>query len=549
LRNLLIQYADDVGIFTNCELVIDAPACLTLMTPSFLMNRGSLSGDLAVPQEVVATNGINRHRYTVTVPRALTYPNKQMGLKNHYAQQIGVVFLCATDKPLPIDETVVYYTRAQVGGKTIAGLPCTLPLRILPAIKGVQPQKYPIVSSFDGYNSALARLSPAKREACLGNIIQAGFNVFSAMDNAKYPREFLNEVKAKGLKIEMGYFPGPGFNALFPDPQEYLQKHPQHRAVRGNGLVLTNEVSVSHLLNDTDDGEYRRLLKKRIAEVAQRCDMILWDHEVSTMGVSFSAEDLADFRRYAGIKDEVSIGDVQVRYKQQWENFQLRRFAQRACLIRKLIKQANPDCLFGMYSGYQNTPPIYGTDWKLMAEAIDYAQCGYGRPLGALEATIKAIAPRKLTASEIIAVSAGDVGYDFNGVRLNLFRRITDSNGGLMIFYGTIVDGRFWTAVGDISRLISEFEPLFLEHARDDALVEIVAGFSGGDLVVLGKATGARLIFLFNSQSEKRAFKFKNVKPRPEARLRDYYGGANLGNPDEVGVEVEGLDVKVLVYE
>ncbi|MBU1734137.1 MAG: hypothetical protein KJ692_02750 [Verrucomicrobia bacterium] len=554
LRHLLIQYADDVGAFTNCEFVIDMPECLTLMTPSFSTNRwSSLSGDMAVTQEIVSTNGINRHRYTVTVPRIFAYPTKQMGLKNRYTNSIDLIFLCASDKSLPLDETVVYNTSAQVDGKTVAEPPVTLPLHILPTIKGVQPQKYPIVSSFDGYNAALSKLSPDKREACLGNMIQAGFNVFSALDNAAYPQAFLDEVRAKGLKIERGYFPTQAnyFNALYPDPREFLEKHPQYRAVHGNGAILTNEVSLSHLLNDTDDGEYRLLLKKRIAEVAQRCDMILWDHEVTTTGrraVSFSAADLDDFRRYADIKDDVSIDDVQVRYKNQWDDFQLRRFAQRALLIRRLIKQANPDCLFGVYSGYQHTPPIYGTDWKLMAEAIDYAQCGYGRPLGALEATIKAIAPKKLTAGEGIYVSAGDVGYNFDNMRLNLFRRITDSNGGLMVFYGTIVDGRFWTAVGDISRLVSEFEPFFLNHVRDDALIEIKSGFSKDDVAVLRNADGARLIFLFNNSAEQKVFEFRNLSPLPNARLRDYYENKDLSNSVNVSVEVKSLDVKVLVY-
>ncbi len=549
-RYLLIQYTDNIGAFTNCEFIIDMPEYLALITPS---SRGSLSADLAVTQEVVATNGINRRRYTVTVPRALAYPNKQMGVKNRYTNKIDVVFSCATDKPLPIDDTVVYYTRAHVGGKIIAGLPCTLPLHILPAIKGVRPQKYPIVSSFAGYNGALSGLSPAKKEACLGNMIQAGFNVFSAMDNTNYPQEFLNEVKAKGFKIERGYFPTQAnyFNALYPDPREFLEKHPQYRAVRGNGEILTNEVSVSHLLNDTDDGEYRLIFKKRIAEVAQSCDMILWDHEVATTGphaVSFSAADLDDFRRYAGIKDDVSIDDVQDRYKNKWDNFQHQRFAQRALLIRRLIKQANSNCLFGVYSGYQHTPPTYGTDWKLMTEAIDYAQCGYGRPLGALEATMQAIAPKKLITGELIFVWLGDTGYNFDGVRLNLFRRITDSNGGLMVFYDPIVDGRFWTAVGDISRLVSEFEPFFLNHVRDDALIEIKPGFSRDDVAVLRNADGARLIFLFNNSAEQKVFEFRNLSPLPNARLRDYYENKDLSNSVNVSVEVKSLDVKVLVY-
>jgi len=133
-------------------------------------------------------------------------------------------------------------------------------------------------------------------------------------------------------------------------------------------------------------------------------------------------------------------------------------------------------------------------------------------------------------------------------VRLNLFRRITDSNGGLMIFYGTIVDGRFWTAVGDISRLVSEYEPFFLNQVKAHDLVAIQSGFQQGDLAVFRNETGERLIFLFNNTVEAGVYQFRNLARIPGARLWDYYAGRDLGDPEDVKVEVAPLDVKVLVY-
>jgi hypothetical protein len=339
---------------------------------------------------------------------------------------------------------------------------------------------------------------------------------------------------------------------LFPDAEEYLKKCPQHALVRYDGKKINNELSFTHLFDNENNKEYMDMVEKHISRIAKSCDWIVYDIEKSTVGKNsygYSEEDLKAFRKFAKIDKKVTRKDVQsAKYAKKWKDYQCRQWAKRVELVSRIVKKANPDCIFDVYSGYQSDPPHYCIDWRYVAPYIDYAECGYGRNIGAVKATMQAISPKKLITGARFRCFLGNYGSDLSNIHNIFFRRITDGNGGLMLFYSPLVDGRFWKALGDTSRLISDYEPFFLSHTRDESLVKIISGFTKDDLAVLKNAKDERLIFLFNNGGETKEFRFKNLKLIPNAKIFDYYENKNLGNPENMNIKIKGGSAKVIVY-
>ncbi|MFH1904614.1 MAG: hypothetical protein ABIK53_03695 [bacterium] len=71
-----------------------------------------------------------------------------------------------------------------------------------------------------------------------------------------------------------------------------------------------------------------------------------------------------------------------------------------------------------------------------------------------------------------------------------------------MIFPLTQLDGRTFYASAEISRLVADYENLFISHQKDNSLVE-VSGMSPDDVTVFTNGK-TRLILLINEDNVKK---------------------------------------------
>ena len=554
LRMLLIQCAKDIsGKFKECELIIDMPECISIVNPTGAEKKNK---PLNVKETITVTKGERRRKYVFTFPARLTYSQKKIGKTNPYNDKISFVFYCASNNTSKHINTINYYTRAKIDGKMLSEAVNKIPLTILPEIKGKMPKKLLLISSFGGYNLSLPSLSEEEYRKCIANIANSGFNVFSYCDykNLPFNNAILKSLRSFGLKIEKSFFAADKswIGETFPKSREYLKKYPQHRAVNGNGKTIDHVVSIAHLIDPKS--EFRSIMKQRFSRMAKESDILLWDHEARQLGAKslcYNKQSLTDFKKYLKLDHSLTIEQVQNEYKKQWVKFQCMRNARLGKIMRDIIKQANPKCQFNLYSGYQSKlhEAFYGVDWKLFGKFIDNAECGYRRPLAELETTLKAVAPKRLIPGVLIMCWAGNLEYDFSKLKINLFRRLTDGNGGFLVFYDLQVDGRFWYTVGEISRAVADYEDFFLCGKKGKNSIKIISGIKSDELVVYENDSHEKLIILSNSTGKNKTCKLQASKLPQNAVLKDYYSGKDYDINDIFSSTIDPFDVKVLIIE
>ena len=553
-RMLLIQYANDLaGKFKNCELVVDLPEYIKIINPE---GTGRKIKPVSVKETVVSGKDGKRRKYIFTFPAKLTYSQNKIGKANPYNNKINFVFYCDADTASKATDYVRYYTRTKVDGKVVREPDNKIPVKILPELNGKMPKKILLISSFGGYNTSMPMLSEEEYKICMENIADSGFNVFSHCDikGLTFDDKMLDSLRALGLKIERAFFAKykSWINDVFPESVSYLKKYPQHRAVDGNGKSINEVVSTSHLIDPK--AEFRKVMERRLSAIAKKSDIVLWDHEARQIGpsaIGFDEKSRKEFSKRLNLNCTLTVKQVQNEYKKQWIDFQCSRNANLGKIMRDIVKKANPQCLFNGYSGYQSEQHkmFYGVDWHKFGKFIDYAECGYKRPLTEIEATAKAVEPKKLITGELIMCWVGNLEYDFSKLKLNLFRRLTDGNGGFLVFYDLQVDGRFWYTMAEVSRLVADYEDYFIKGNKNNNSIEIVHGIEADDVVVYEKSTGEKLVVLFNSTAKSKVCKVKFIKKPESAIIKDYYAGKTLNKTNSLTAKIKPLDVKVFILQ
>ena len=107
------------------------------------------------------------------------------------------------------------------------------------------------------------------------------------------------------------------------------------------------------------------------------------------------------------------------------------------------------------------------------------------------------------------------------------------------------LDGRTFYASAEISRLVADYENLFISHQKDNSLVE-VSGISADDVTVFidGKK---RLILLINESKGKKKVKVLNQRFSKKMKVYDYYQKKDMENLEEINTEILPQDVKAFV--
>ncbi len=521
-------------------------ATVTLEVPDFLRLVSPLSGErrwpapLRVEEQTIVREGRPYRRLTLDFgARSITFAQareQRLYVENPLlfrAEHVGQQNPQQARSPLAYEVSLNGQSRASG----------SVPLTLLPPLARKSPREvvvcnWPCGSIFT--NQFLGRLSEAERVAVFDSWTRTGFNVYANSGRL---------AKERGLTTARG-LPGT-LNALCataPGIADYLRANPQYQDATLEGKPLPICISPAHLL---DEGcPARQMLKDYVGKLALQEPVLSWDYEVPVaypQSIGFGAYNLAAFRKFANISDDVELTPEGVvrDYRPQWVDFRCRQNAGVTELLREGIKAANPDCVFFVYSGYQgeHTRETYGVNWEYLVPHLDQAWCGYGRSVQRIRDTLQALQGKPLVGGELVWLGYGN-WYPLDATETNLMRRLTDCAGGIMVYYDWFVDGRFYAAISRTAAVAADFEDFFLKGRRDDSLATVEAGGEGN--VVVYALGDERLVFLFGAAAATQQFRVQ-LKDLPAAAVAlDYDEKKPLPVSPTLVAEVPAHCVKVI---
>jgi len=390
--------------------------------------------------------------------------------------------------------TWYYWTVANDGSLTEPQSSFTV--EALPPLAGRQPKEF-VLQLWGG----LQRMdNDDLREPLLATLQAAGFNEFVSGD-----RWLADHRNKYGLRSQMLL----SFQVWCIDVREHLKQHPDDRLIDRQGKPDDTLMCTSRLLGDgwpVVDRQIARELEENQPDVAQ------YDYEFPPMTGPHSCyceRCLEAFRSYSKLPEGAALSPdtIQAEHAEAWVDFMACRVARLLQKMKDSVHAARPGTKFSVYSGYHlpDNAARYGIDWRYLGKmrSTDIAGCGYGRPVPAIEDTLEAVNGIPAIFGVLLTPYRTELDRPVTPAgKARLLRRAIDATGGVLVYERRSVDGRWWYAVAEVSRLIASYEDLFL-HARpepiagqDPANVQILRGKEATLVCVMNDSSKARNITL-----------------------------------------------------
>ncbi|MFH1477238.1 MAG: hypothetical protein ABIH24_07090 [Verrucomicrobiota bacterium] len=478
--------------------------------------------------------------------------------------------MCAIAVSLPAGrltpgESVEFHYSIEADGGSVVEIPRTMRVNVLPDVRGKQPATYAWMM-WMGWDSSMDDHELAER--IIASLADYGFNLLT------WPRPIPKHIPMKS---------NHAFHFYIIDLAPYLEANPEHafmdlqgQRVHGRKERPSNLICTTRLLEDKGAWDY--VTGRIVEEIKQsQPDAIDWDFEFGPFKGAyincFCPLCQERFREFAGLPAESGLttqivanlraahklgvsskedlariegldGKV-TEYFGQWVDFMCRRQADIADKLNRTIKGINPKIKFDVYSGYQGeTAWHYGIDWRYLAGKIDYAICGYGRQPDLIRHTLAALGDTPLVASHILYPYGDESRMSPTcASQATLLRRAVDGTGGIMLYMLGTLDGRTFYNSAEISRLVADYEPLFIAHNRRDELAE-ATGLGRDNVVVLTKDE-TRLVMLINESGADQDVSVVNRELPAGAVVSDYYAQKIVENPGLINTVVPAGGVKV----
>lgn len=251
--------------------------------------------------------------------------------------------------------------------------------------------------------------------------------------------------------------------------KEFVKKYPETRLVPFSGkdyadgtVMCPRQIAGNVEFAKWFDQEFPKWHKRRGSP-----DIINLDYEEGIFG-SYAAcvckDCLKSFASSAGLKDIPLPAEIRAKYSREWREFMTSQVAGMVHFIYNAVKRHLPHVPFNVYSGYQSeeTKINYSIDWNKIYDALDYAGAGYGRPLKAMEDTLKALRGKPAIFGLILnpwRPGSRDVPDIVTEARL--MQTMLDADGGTLLFLHGTMDGRSMNAIGAITAFVAENEEFF----------------------------------------------------------------------------------------
>ncbi len=425
-----------------------------------------------------------------------------------------------------------YWTQANDG--TMTEPRSSFTVEALPPLAGKQPKEF----AMQLWGSIHRMDADELREPLLAMIEAAGFNEFVTSDRWSSDR-----ADDYGLRTQLLL----SFQSWSISLGEHLMQHPEDRLIDHQGKPSSTLMCLTQLLGggwSVADEQIAKRLDERRPDIAQ------YDYEFPPMSGPHSCycdHCLAAFRSHSKLPAEVSLTaeTIQNEYADAWVDFMAGRVTQLLGKMKDSVHAAMPETKFSVYSGYHlpDNAARYGIDWSQIGQmkAADIIGCGYGRPVPAIHDTIVAadgipvlfgvlLTPYRPTLDQPVTPAS----------KARILRRAIDATGGVLIYERRSMDGRWWYAVAEVSRLIASFEDHFL-RARPEPMAE-----QDPATVQVLRGKDATLVCVMNGSS-----KPQNVTltlPAGFGDGREFYSGEVVSAGETLQLNLPPGDVAVYVF-
>lgn len=553
-----IQRAKDISDskIKNLELQVKLPAFIEIVNPLDGKRDYRSNPPLSFSKKKITIRSVPYNLYKMKFSADILY---EMGRKSKEANQFLLMLHILKKTTNDKNYDMYFQSSAQINGEIGWEPERKIKIKMMKAAIGKKPKRVVILEWSTGMTRQLHWLTEKEKSLMFYNWKTAGFNVKALHEFGLvlYPAHERAQIRKYGIKIMRG-MPTNSQNIfdrkyinMFLGADKYLKRNPQYKAINHEKKSQVKIICSTHVANS--GSKYQKEFATWVGKLAKEYECLMFDHEVPVFkhySCCFCNRCLQEFAKQYKIKGKIKRWHLLTRYKDKWVDFKCRQNAKIMGLIKKYAHQANPKCKLFMYCGYEK--PLFhshaGVNFKYCNNSVDVVTCGYGRPLDRISLTKKLIAPTQLVGGELIWWRHGG-SYDLDKIRPRLFRRITDSLGGMFLFYTSYVDGRFWNAVGDISRLVSEYEKFFIKGKYGAGLVKVLSGGSVADVTVLKNSANERLIFVFNNTDKTKKFVLLNKRLPAKASCFEYYTKKEISSPSKINVVVPPQDVKVIVIK
>jgi hypothetical protein len=453
----------------------------------------------------------------------------------HYIMSLFQVMVRHTGgAQTPAETRFLYWSQGNAAAMTEPAQ--RVDVRLCEAIRGKQPKTLHLQlwGSFFG-----SMESEAVRRAALETAQAAGFNDLVSGD--RWSGENCRE-------YGMSHTTGFTFAAWSIGLKEFLAEHPRMRLVDSQGNPNDSQMCMSCVL---DEGYVA--IREKLKAVMERSPAQVYDYDYEFSPFTghhacYCPRCLQVFRQRAGLPEEgPELTPAQIREQQSdaWVEFMTWRVA---LLFRKLkdtVHETAPEALFSTYSGYHmpDTAVRYGVDWKLVGDlrACDRVGCGYGRPVPAVMDTIRALQGIPVQYGELVHPYDTSVLSPVGPVlKANLLRRFLDSTGGALVYDRLPLEGRSWHAIGEVSRLVADFEEVFAASER--TLLDGVDEASGA----VRSHGGTTLLCLLNVGNTAQTYRFRI--PAGLGEGTEYYTGLRVREAEPLEVTLPPGEAVAYVF-
>ena len=403
--------------------------------------------------------------------------DKPLSFGKHYIMSQFEVFVRYREQvgePKSRETQFVYWSEAN--GGNVSEPPQSFKVRLLPKLRGEQCKTL-VWQLWGGWLGNMDDTSI--REQVLACSRQSGFNDVVGGDRW---------TSDNGPKFGQRHTLGTNFRPWCLDLAPHLEAHPDQRLLKNDGTHSDSLICTTLLLG-TGWAAAEEQLRIRLDQIKPHT--LDYDYEYPPLTGPHSCycpSCLRAFREFADLAAEAELTPDSIRqlHKADWVDFMAHRVARLFAQFKDSVHRLAPGTLFSIYSGYQTSDNAerYGVDWRYVGDlqACDRAGAGYGRPIEAIAETARALKGIPLVGGALVVPYATSVTTPQTPLtKARLLRVLLDSTGGVLVYNRSTLDGRSWYAMAETTRLVAEYEEIFLKGKRtalagqDPARVQMVS--------------------------------------------------------------------------
>ena len=476
----------------------------------------------------------------------------------------------------------------------------TLPCKVLPPVNGKQPVRYYVMAT----NYVRGLISEKQQSRVMEQLAKAGFNCMTDTSEATETGYRLTEkALSVGINPHIGttLYPIWGCHTLVTGELfKLLRNTPEAQAVRFDPSVTFNKPSVWWNRMYCPTYALGKGKEKFIAAVKKDLhDFYLFRNPLaeviwlnwegfpwrSNAPYCFCENCKNEFKKAnkLPLKTQLTNARIKKDFYREWELFRIGQDAQIMELTNFIVASLGKRCMIYSQTGQEDF-------WKATRHTLH--QINPGLPgNGPGDAKFQYLMDRdcarmrQRTGHEILIGQQMVPHYAVTTAKDSYRKEFLASNTGVMepelfkaVFLRTAAclrGGLMWYGVlggpicgthyyiGEATRIIAEFEPLFLYGVRRDELVKS-DGIAYPNALVLtrdqvilprkyrtpGRRGNERLVLLFNEKAEDLTVTLKNLKLRPNAKALVWETGETVKDPAEMKVTVPAKNaLAVYIYE